>query len=202
MRLVDEPTPDATPSAPHPPSSSRLHTFLFVFVGLLILGFIGGTFFVLRSLLPRLTARTLAISNMRLLSRATAIYAFDNDELTPPGSCWMDALTPYTPIDTHPFHAPNVYLDGHKMDRYGIAMNQLDSSVPYLGDHKPSQSPLYFESKSLDRNATGTFPDAAIARYEGPNQLIIPIAGFDQKYGMFLTKLNRYRWIRHHRFHL
>ncbi len=202
MRVDDETTSASFSPEPNPAQPKKSVPVLFVLVALLVIAFIGGTFFVLKDLLPKLTARTLAISNMRILSRAAAIYAFDNDEFTPPTAAWMDSLTPYTPIDTHPFHSPSVFLDGHNMGQYGVAMNQTDSSVPYLSEQGASQEPLFFESKLLNRNASGPFPGSAIGRYAGPSQSVIPVAGFQLRYGIYLTKINRIRWMNGRKLHL
>lgn len=184
-----EPPPLATEARP------PRFTAIFIVGAVLVIGFIGGALVTFRYILPGMEDRTIAISHMRELTRATAIYGYDSDGLTPPCSTWMDALTPYTSLDSQAFHSPKLSSGGAANTPFGVSMNINDGSVPYLQPVDTRAEPLYFEGKATGPNASAAFPAGAESRYGSKDSQVIPVAGFNLSYGLYQVKTGQIKWL-------
>lgn len=170
-------------------------TGIYILGGVIGLAFVVGGIIALKVVLPGMESRAVAISNMRQLTRAAAIYAFDNDGLTPPCSTWMDGLTPYVPLSSTPFKAPGLSSSQTDPNIFGVSMNVNDGSIPYLGVETPKTLPLFFEGKATEPNASGTFPDSAISRYGTGESTVIPFASRYLAYGLYYSQTKTFQML-------
>lgn len=177
-----------------PPESHRGAAYIAWMIGIpiaviMIAGGIYAAFFWL----PAQLSRGEAMQNMQKISRACVIYGFINDDHAPLADSWMDALTPFTPLDSSSFHSPLLAHTTGSSSQYGIAMNK-EMSGSVLGDD--SQSVLFYGSSSLDRNASGSFPADAAARYEINGIKVVSIAGVGLHYGYYDPQKKTITWLK------
>jgi|GEM_PF-6201843 len=106
--------------------------------------------------LPRSRSRHFAMSNMREIAAANLIYAYDSDQIFPLGTTWMEGLTPFTPLDSDPFHSPALQLGKSNPLIYGVAYLNSMAGTKLTLITSPSNQPIAFESNLLQFNAVGT----------------------------------------------
>jgi len=107
----------------------------------------------------------IAETRLKQLSVGFLIYASDHDDNLPPGSKWVENLTPYIQAETT-FHSP-VFTDPGK---YGFAYDGDAAGKNLSTLDFPAQISLDFDSTILTRSAVSTTITLPVpARYQGGN---------------------------------
>ena len=96
-----------------------------------------------------------ALGRMKIIGQASLIYAADADDHLPLANSWMDAITPFTPTNSHPFHSVALQQTTNVKTLYGEAFLAILSSSE-LTAIDPKEQPMVFDSTLLQRNAFGT----------------------------------------------
>lgn len=96
------------------------------------------------------------LSNLKQIALAALMYAQDHDETFPDAEQWMEQLIPYIGENDAIFHCPAA--EGMQ---YGYAMNDEVSGISLGEVSMPSQTVIFFETNTDERNAHGGVGDIA-----------------------------------------
>ncbi len=88
--------------------------------------------------------------NLKKLYTAARLYADSWDDMLPPADVWMDRLSEYVG-DENAMACPAV--GDAKAGKHGYAMNRALGSKAIGEASNPQETPLYYDSSTLERNA-------------------------------------------------
>jgi prepilin-type processing-associated H-X9-DG protein len=103
----------------------------------------------------RINSFGIATSNMQAVSMGIAMYCGDDDDRLPLASNWMDSIYPYTKCDLI-LRMPDIRATtANGGPHFGIALRRSLSGANTAKLEKLDQVALIFDSKDLERNASG-----------------------------------------------